>query len=274
MRNMRQWIIFLQFSQLEIKDRKAKFHPYKADKQEVAEFLHFLELSESWQDDLHLDTCLSTICANLPGLSVGSVVQLMSSNPPTLTIKDVRFKKIPTSSPFDSTWKSFVKFCQKLGDIVPIRAKPELVKDFLTLKFQGKEMRVEEVQPQTCSRQISIMEKEPFFRPAYNFYSDNLSRILCELDWHLEYSWVSGSLRDCKEMEILTRAAVSCDERLLTDDPDLKDLVLQFSPVFSYTKARTSQSEELFWGRKFTANVLEDVRNRALPVSVAASGWA
>ena len=216
MRNIKQWIIFLQFSQLEIKERKAKFNPYKAGKQEVAEFLHFLELSDSWQDGLHPDTCLISICVNLPGLSVGCVVQLMSSNPPTLTIKDVRFKKFSLNSPFDSSWTSFIKFCQKFGDdIDPFRAKPELVKDFLTSKFQGKEMRLEEVQPQPYSRLISKVEKEPFFRPAYNFYSDNLSRILSELDWHLEYSWVSGSLRDCNEMEILTRAAISCDERLL-----------------------------------------------------------
>ena len=104
------------------------------------------------------------------------------------------------------------------------------------------------------------------------FYSDNLDRLLSELDWHLEYSWLTGPLKDCQEMESLNTVAISCDERLLTDDRDLKDLVLKFSPNCSYTKVRTNHSEELFWGRKFTENVLNDVRRKVLPVSVAANG--
>ena len=65
---------------------------------------------------------------------------------------------------------------------------------------------------------------------------------------------------------------ISCDERLLTDVPHLKDLVLKISPNYSYSKVLTNYSKELFWGRKFTENILIDVRNKALPVSVAASG--
>merc|ERR1719318_1480155 len=279
MRNMGQWIIFLQFSQMEIKGRKHKCNPYKAGKQEVAEFLHFQELSDSWQDGVHPDTCLASISAHLPGLRVDTVEQLMSTNPPTITMKDVRIflklKKLSPHSPFDSTWKSFVEYCRKFGNNNdPFKAKPELVKDFLMSKFQGKEMRLEEVEPQVKSRPLCIVEKEPFFRPAYKFYSDNLYRILGELDWHLEYSWVSGPLRECREIEILTRAVVCCDERLRPDpdDPDLSDAVLKFTPNYSYTKVRSKHSEELFWGRQFTANVLEDVKSKALPVPVAASG--
>jgi hypothetical protein len=85
---------------------------------------------------------------------------------------------------------------------------------------------------------ISSLEKEHFFRPANNFYSENLDRVLSEHEWQLEN---------------LTTGAVSCDERLSIDDPDLKDLVLKLSPNYSYSKVRSNHSEELFWGRKFTA---------------------
>merc|ERR1719470_673875 len=50
------------------------------------------------------------------------------------------------------------------------------------------------------------------------------------------------------------------------------DLVLKFSPKYSYTKVRIKHSEEMFWESLFTANVLEDVKTKALPLSVAASG--
>ena len=44
-RTLRTWIVFLQFSQLEVKDKKAKFNPYKAGKQDVADFLRGVKLT-------------------------------------------------------------------------------------------------------------------------------------------------------------------------------------------------------------------------------------
>merc|ERR1712013_418332 len=133
-------------------------------------------------------------------------------------------------------------------------------------------MRLEEVTPKMERCAISKLEKEPFFRPAYDFYRENLERLLSELDWHLQHSWLVEPLTDCQELQLLKQAVISCDERLLTDVPHLKDLVLKISPNHSYSKVLTNYSKELFWGRKFTENILIDVRNKALPVSVAASG--
>jgi len=275
-RNTRMWILFLQFSHLEMKDKKAKFNPYKAGKQEVADFLQLLQLTGSWPDDRHPETCLASLSACLPDLSlpVPCLPELMSSHPPTLATTDIKLStKLRPVSPYDSTWSSFAKFCENLAeDVDPFLAKPVLVREFLVSKFGGKEMRLEEFQPQSYPRSVLTLEKEPFFRPAHKFYADNLDRLLSELDWHLEYSWLTGPLKDCQEMESLITVAVSCDERLLTDDLDLKGLVLKFSPNYSYTKVRTNHSEELFWGRKFTENVLNDVRKKVLPVSVAAKG--
>lgn len=285
-RRSRTWIVFLQFSQLEVKDKKAKFNPYKAGKQEVADFLQYLQLTTSWPDSDHPDTCLASLAACLPDLSLPlTVMELLSTQHPTLALARADMKKnylkhvgkwvegkLLPISPYDSTWSNFCKFSEKSSDVDPFLAEPILVQNFLVSKFLGKEVRLEEVQTKDYFRPICTLEEEPFFRPAYNFYRDNLERHFSELDWHLQHSWLTGPLKDCQEMDLLVRAAVSCDERLLTDNSELKDLVLKISSNYSYTKVRTNHTEELFWGRKFTANVLEDVSNKAVPVSVAASG--
>eukprot|EP00092_Neocalanus_flemingeri_P024317 GFUD01026373.1.p1 GENE.GFUD01026373.1~~GFUD01026373.1.p1 ORF type:complete len:860 (+),score=265.23 GFUD01026373.1:148-2580(+) len=146
-------------------------------------------------------------------------------------------------------------FCQLDNkDMDPFLAQPHVVRDFLISKFQGNEMTVGG-------------QNEPLFRRAYNFYSDNLARICKDLDWHLKASWIEGPLKDCKEMEQLVKTALSCDERLLSDD-----LALKLSPYYTYSKFRMDYSEDAFWERQFIKDVLRDVSSKALNVSVAASG--
>ena len=48
--------------------------------------------------------------------------------------------------------------------------------------------------------------------------------------------------------------------------------MLKLSPKCSYSKVRLNHSEDVFWRRKFTVNILTDVRTKAVPVSAAASG--
>jgi len=266
------WILFLQYSQLEIKTKKAKFNPYKAEKQEVADFLNFVHIKQLWPEYSHPDQCLATLSVYLPGLDLpSSVSDLMNHHPPS-QVKNIWYFKTPSRiSPYNSTWSNFCQYCEKIGQN-PFLAEPEVVRRFLISKFQGKEMRLEEVLPKENPCPISSLEKEHFFRPAYDFYRDNLARLLFELDWHLQHSWLAGSLTDSEELELLKKAVISCDERLLTDVTDLKDLVIKISPSYSYSKVRTNYSEEKFWGRKFVKDILDDVRNKAIPISVAANG--
>jgi len=74
-------------------------------------------------------------------------------------------------------------------------------------------------------------------------------------------------------MQLLNQAVVICDERLTTENlgPAVKEIVLKISPDYSYTKFLSKNSDEAFWGKKFTQNILSDVRNRVFPASVAAS---
>ena len=151
---MWMWILFLQFSQLEMKDKKAKFNPYKAGMQEVADFLQLMQLTGSWSDERHPETCLASLSACLPDLSLPCLAELMSSHPPTLVSKDAKLStKLKPFSPYDSTWSSFAEFCEKLlEDVDPFLAKPVLVREFLVSRFGGKEMRLEEFQPQSYYR--------------------------------------------------------------------------------------------------------------------------
>ena len=153
-RNTRMWILFLQFSQLEMKDKKAKFNPYKAGMQEVADFLQLMQLTGSWPDERHPETCLASLSACLPDLSLPSLAELMFSHPPTLVTTDVKLStKLKPVSPYDSTFSSFAEFCEKLlEDVDPFLAKPVLVREFLVSRFGGKEMRLEEFQPQSYYR--------------------------------------------------------------------------------------------------------------------------
>jgi len=266
------WILFLQYSQIEIKAKKAKFNPYKAKKQEVADFLNFVHTKQLWPEFSHPDQCLATFLVYLPELALpSSVSDLMIHHKPS-EVKNIWYFKTPSPiSPYNSTWSNFCQYCGKIGQN-PFLAEPEIVGRFLISRFQGIEMRLEEVLPKENPSHFSSLEKEHFFRPAYDFYRDNLARLLSELDWHLQHSWLTGSLTCCEELELLKKAVISCDERLLTDMLDLKDLVLKISPNYSYSKVRTNYSGEKFWERKFTKNILNDVRNKAIPVSVAANG--
>ena len=126
-KNTRMWILFLQFSQLEMKDKKAKFNPYKAGMQEVADFLQLMQLTGSWPDDRHPETCLASLSACLPDLSLPCLAELLSSHPPTLVSRDAKLStKLKPFSPYDSTWSSFAEFCEKLLEDVDILSLPSL----------------------------------------------------------------------------------------------------------------------------------------------------
>jgi len=263
-RRTEQWLAFLQFSQAKTRHgkgfvpKKVNFNPYQATLQEVAEFFQLQQLTKCWNENNRPADCLVSLATYLPELAMKSVPELMQGNQPTLKLEDFKFSgKLKPFSPFGATWSSFEKFIKKLGvknQMDPFLATPAMVREFLNSKFQGDEKRV-------------IGQKESLFRPAYSFYSENLSRICTELDWHLKFSWMAGPVKDSKEMEELVRTAFSCDERILSDA-----LANKLSPDYTYSKIRMNYSEDHFWGKEFTKNVLMDVKSNVLNVSVAASG--
>jgi hypothetical protein len=78
-----------------------------ANKQEVAEFLQFLQLTNSWKEGNLPGSCLASLAAHLPDVAVTSVVELMSSHNTTLALK--MSEKLLPVLPFDSTWSNFAR---------------------------------------------------------------------------------------------------------------------------------------------------------------------
>ena len=66
-------------------------------------------------------------------------------------------------------------------------------------------------------------ESQPFLRTTFNVCSENLERVLSELDWHLEHSWLIETLKTTMEMENLFQSAHDCAERLV----NVKDSVFK-----------------------------------------------
>ena len=174
-RIIRHWFLFLNFSQF---GKTSKFNPYKASMQEVAQFFYFMKLKDLFSEINRPGNILASLSIYLPELAETSVVELLNSNPlkysvryfKGIIIKGVKHLTV-TASPYDSTWSAFVKFCKELGEksfiqVDPFLAKPELILDFLIPKFVTRKMRVAEAL------------SKPFFRPAHNFCTENLDRIL------------------------------------------------------------------------------------------------
>ena len=63
-------------------------------------------------------------------------------------------------------------------------------------------------------------ESQPFLRTTFNVCSENLERVLSELEWHLEHSRLTETLKTTMEM---VKSAHACDERLV----NVKDSVFK-----------------------------------------------